>query len=888
VPGEQYRIPSGTVTFLFSDVVGSTRLWAADPEAMSASLRLHDQIFNETIAKYEGHVFSTAGDSFAVAFARASAAVDCAEAIQRSLGGVNWGTWPALSVRIGLHQGEAEERDDNYFGPTVNQAARVMAVAHGGQTLLTDGVRDASSAVVTDLGTHALRDIETSVHLNQLGTDEFPPLLSLGQGIVSLPLPRTSLVGRDEAIEEVRRIAAAHRLVTLVGVGGCGKTRLAIEVAHREVPSYPMGVWFVDLSAIADEGALPGALATALSVTISTTSPPIDQISAYLSTREALLVIDNCEHVIDPSAELVDILLQRCPELRIVATSRESLEVDGEYTWKVPSLGVGDHAPAVQLFCERAAAAGGVVGEDQGGVAAVTEVVERLDGIPLAIELAAARTRTMSVEEIRDLLDDRFSLLSGGARRSRQRQATLEGAVQWSYDLLTADEQAILRSLSVFQGGFSVPDVAAVVERSEHDTRQLIDTLAAKSLVDITRDATGQVRHRLLETIRLFALARLVDAEEAVATRDRHLHHFDDHGEHLSVARWWAMDEVMRSEREYENFRSAIAWALERDCPEAAVRIAAARFEATSARGEVHLVLAMLERPADLPPGDRAYVAAVRVWLLVSNGLIVEALAGIDQARDLGRAATGDHEVLLLLADGTVQAFLGGLNEWGDSIEEARRRATISDDALLVAGCDLFRASHLTQIGRHDEAIEVARAALLTAPNFGSRSVIEAGLCWSLLEAGRVEEAARTVRRFTPSPIGSPWSYFNDITANLVLAHTDAPETAGRAIARQTQEVLARRPEIGGEFLAAFAYLHLLSGRRERALELIKSAVPVALGPVKTFILVGGRELTVAERIKRVEEEAFANPASDAYARYAEHGARLVADEIGYWSTGGA
>ena len=495
MPGEQHRIPSGTVTFLFSDVVGSTRLWAADPEAMSASLRIHDQIFNETIAKYEGHVFSTAGDSFAAAFARASTAVECAEAIQRSLGEVDWGSWPALSVRIGLHQGEAEERDANYFGPTVNQAARVMAVAHGGQTLLTDGVRDASGASITDLGTHMLRDIEASVHLSQLGTNEFPPLSSLGHGIVSLPLPRTSLVGRDQSIEEVRRLVAAHRLVTLVGVGGCGKTRLAIEVAHREVPNFPKGVWFVDFSAIADEGALAGALATALSLSISTSAPPIDQISAYLSTREALLVIDNCEHVIDPSAELVDVLLERCPELRIVATSRESLEVDGEYTWKVPSLAVGNHAPAVQLFRERAAAAGGVMGEDRESMADVTEVVERLDGIPLAIELAAARTRTMSVGDIRDLLDDRFSLLSGGARRSRQRQATLEGAVQWSYDLLSPDEQAMLRTLSVFQGGFSVPDVAAVAERSEHDTRQLVDTLAAKSLIDVSRDTSGQVRH---------------------------------------------------------------------------------------------------------------------------------------------------------------------------------------------------------------------------------------------------------------------------------------------------------------------------------------------------------------------------------------------------------
>ena len=225
MPREPHSIPTGTITFLFSDVVGSTRLWATNPEAMSASLRIHDEIFNDTMARYEGHVFFTAGDSFAAAFARASAAVECAEAIQESLAGVDWGMWSPLSVRIGLHMGEAEEREDNYYGPTVNQAARVMAAAHGGQCVLTDGVRDASGIGVTDLGTHILRDIETPIHLSQLGIKEFPPLWSVGTGIVSLPSPRTSLVGREEAVEQVRRLVGANRLVTLTGVGGCGKTR---------------------------------------------------------------------------------------------------------------------------------------------------------------------------------------------------------------------------------------------------------------------------------------------------------------------------------------------------------------------------------------------------------------------------------------------------------------------------------------------------------------------------------------------------------------------------------------------------------------------------------------------------------------------------------------
>ena len=337
-----------------------------------------------------------------------------------------------------------------------------MAVAHGGQTLLTDGVRDASSVAVTDLGTHALRDIEQPVHLSQLGETVFPPLSSIGRSTVYLPLPRTSLVGRDESVEELRRLVAGHRLVTLTGVGGCGKTRLAIEVAHREVSSFPGGVWFADLTGIVDGVALPGAVASALRVTITTDSDAVDQIADLpeiprcAACHRQLRARDRHERGTDGhSPRTVSALAHRRHQQGVPRGRRR-------VTWKVPSLAIGDEAPAARLFRERAAAAGGVLSDDPAAVSAIVEVVESLDGIPLAIELAAARTRTMSVHEIRDLLDDRFSLLSGGARRSRQRQATLEGTVQWSYDLLSADERSMLRTLSVFQGGFSVADVAVV------------------------------------------------------------------------------------------------------------------------------------------------------------------------------------------------------------------------------------------------------------------------------------------------------------------------------------------------------------------------------------------------------------------------------------------
>ena len=881
---QQQQVPSGTVTFLFSDVVGSTRHWAVDSDAMSASLRIHDQIFNESIAKFGGHIFSTAGDSFAAAFARASAAVDCAELIQQSLAEVDWGTWPALSVRIGLHQGQAEERDANYFGPVVNQAARVMAVAHGGQTLLTNGVRDASGAIVTDLGTHTLRDIEQPVHLSQLGETEFPPLLSLGQSVASLPLPRTSLVGRDVSVEEVRRLLAAHRLVTLTGVGGCGKTRLAIEVAHREVPSYPQGVWFADLSIIADGVALPGAVASALGVMITTDSEPIDQIVTYLAPREALLVIDNCEHVIDPSAEVVDILLERCPHLRIVATSRESLEVDGKYTWKVPSLAIGDQAPAVRLFRERAAAAGGVLLDDPATITAIVEVVERLDGIPLAIELAAARTRTMSVGETRDLLDDRFSLLSGGARRSRQRQATLEGAVQWSYDLLSTDEQSMLRTLSVFQGGFSVADVAVVAQRSESQTRQLVDALTNKSLVDVTRDATGQVRHRLLETIRLFALARLVDSGEAVSRRDCHLNHFSEEGSALSLSNLFQIDKLIRQGREYENFRSATVWALERDRPDAAVRMASLGVEAAINRGEAQLALDVLRISADLSLNDQRHAAAARTWLLVAQANVVEGLTAFEEAQALDDEAAGEQRLFLLYCEHMILSFLGDIRGARSVIDEARRISVASGDPSLIAGCDLFINTWYQGVLLFDACIEACRSALVLAPTFSYRHIFEAGVAWSLLATGRTDEALEVVDAFTPIPPGSQWGHGNSIVALLALAHRDGPEVAGRLLAPIAHEAVSRRPQIRGDFLTGFAYLNYFSGATERAQFINDRTLAVGLAGVQKFMLYAERKAAGDDAIELVEARKKELPILELHRRSTEYGPQLMAEELTRWS----
>jgi predicted ATPase len=850
---------------------------------MSASLRVHDQIFTETIVKFDGHVFATAGDSFAAAFARSSSAVDCAVTIQSALAEVDWGNGPRLLARIGVHQGEAEERQDNYFGPHVNLAARVMAVAHGGQCVLTDGVRDSARIITTDLGTHNLRDIEIPVHLSQLGTEEFPPLSSIGVGIVFLPSPRTSLVGREDSVNDVRRLIGAHRLVTLTGVGGCGKTRLSIEVAHREIQSHPDGVWFVDLSTIADEVALPGAFAAALQLTVGAGAHPVEQIVTYLATREALLVVDNCEHVVDAAAELIDTLLERSTRLKVLATSRESLEVDGEFTWKTPSLATGSDAPAVQLFIDRAYSAGADLRQDEQTRAAIADIVERLDGIPLAIELAAARTRSMDVTEVSAHLDDRFRLLSGGTRRSRQRQATLEAAVQWSWDLLNDLERSMLQTLSVFQGGFSIPDAAAVAGLSQHETTNLIDDLVNKSLVDITRDSNGGLRHRLLETIRLFALARLIDTGAAMATRDRHLEHFASDPMGTSLEAWTSRAAVVRAGIEYENIRLAITWALETDRRDLAVRLAAMASDAASPRGEIGLAIDCLRLRVELEPTDLVFARVVLGWALTIQGDIVAAGEVLKEVVDVDQHHSTDFNVMGLLVEGTrLQVF-----KQFESIDQCLQRAQSLAEkygANTQAMATMYVSSWLLWLQQFAEVLSLSEAVISENPEFGYLHVVESFRVWALLRTGELDRAALAVSEFSPVPSGSQWSHMNLIFAHVVKAHTEGPEVAGRSLVEVARELVLRRPQIGSDLLQCFAYMAHLNGDSARAREIVNQTAPFAGGPLAAWLVVTDNGGT-RENARRILEEYSTNhPVLEQYALDIANGPRLLGEELERWS----
>ena len=757
---------------------------------MSVALRVHDAVLRETIAAYGGHVFSTAGDSYAAAFSRASVAVECAVAIQDGLVAADWSGGQPLRVRVGLHLGEAEERDGDYFGPTLNLAARVMSAAHGGQCVVTEAVRDSARIEATDLGMHQLRDIEGPVHLFQLGAESFPALWSVGAGIVSLPFPRTSLVGRIDEVNTVRRLVAEHALVTLTGVGGCGKTRLAIEVAHREVPTHPGGVWFVDLAAIADDTAVAGAFASALELVVGPGADPVEQIETYLAPRDGLVVVDNCEHVVDDVAELLDGLLERCPKLHVLATSRESLEIDGENAWKVPSLGTGEDSAGLQLFVDRARATGATVAVDATAIATMVEIVERLDGIPLAIELAAGRARSMDLDEIRDRLDDRFRFLSGGKRRSRQRQATLEAAVQWSYDLLDEREQSLLRCLSVFQGGFAPVDVCAIAGIGDLEAIDLVDTLAAKSLVDITRDSRGHVRHRLLETIRLFALSRLIDAGDVVTVRDRHLDHFFDDRAGANLEDWLDTESLWRIDREYENFRAAATWALERDRPDATVRIAAIISDAASPRGETNMVLDWLRLPVELLPRDRAFADTRLAFNTTVVGDIAAAIPVAEGAVKVGLEHGFDDVVFALQTLAIAVWFAGDLARRDQLLTDGRRIACESCGANVRAASGMFQLPALYTYHRI-EALELADASLTDSANFGYRHIIEAYRAWVLLRLGRLDEANEAVERFSPVPPSSQWEQTNLIIAHAVMAHTVD-------VAAATKSYTTAVPRIGG------------------------------------------------------------------------------------------
>jgi predicted ATPase/class 3 adenylate cyclase len=575
------------VTFLFTDIEGSTRLWESAPDAMRTALARHEVIVRDAIEAHGGYVFATSGDGFAASFARPTDAIAAAVAAQATLGTEAWPQGAILRVRMAVHTGVVEERDGNYFGTAVNRTARLMALAHGGQVVASAATADVvadtlpSNVKLVDLGEHLLWDLSRREHLFHLeapglGSD-FPPLRSPDVLPGNLPIQPTSFVGRSDEVRDVSEALARAHLVTVTGVGGVGKTRLAVQVAAELLPTFADGAWLCELAVAGDADTLAQVVSSTLGVVQRAGRSLERSIIEFLRSSHLLLVLDNCEHLLDASGRLATAILAECPSVRVLATSREALAVAGEQVWPLRSLEVPESgggmevaatAASVRLFGERAASARPGFALSPANVAAVVEICRRLDGIPLAIELAAARVSVMTSAEIGGLLDERFRLLTGGRRMAVERHQTLRATVDWSYGLLSKTERVVFDRLAVFSGGFTMAAATVVVTGDGVETWDVVDAvsgLVAKSMV-VAEPGDGEHTHyQLVETLRQYGRERLDEDGETDRWRRRHAQHFAAFA--ANVGRGLrGRDEVEWGERlmaDLDNLRLAVLWGLD-------------------------------------------------------------------------------------------------------------------------------------------------------------------------------------------------------------------------------------------------------------------------------------------------------------------------------------
>jgi predicted ATPase/class 3 adenylate cyclase len=587
------ELPTGTVTLLLADVEGSTRLWETQPEAMKAAVARLDQTLSQAVATHRGvrPVEQGEGDSFVIAFARAADAVTCALELQRA-------PLAPIKLRIGLHTGDIQLRDEgNYIGPTINRTARLRDLAHGGQTVLSGATEPLvvdqlpPDVSLTDLGSHQLRDLPRPERVVQLChpdlLNDFPPLRTANSAAAErLPAQLTSFIGRQSEMKGIREALADNRLVTLTGAGGAGKTRLAVQVAAKAATEFADGVWYVDLAPIADPEVVPVAAARALGLPDQPGQPTTDVLLRFVRDRQMLMLLDNCEHLLDASAKLITALLSRCPALTLLTTSREPVGVAGEVSWRVPSLSLADEA--VELFVDRARRTKPEFRVSADNAETLTEICRRLDGLPLAIELAAARVRALSPTEILHSLHDQFRLLTGGARTAVRRQQTLRASVDWSHELLSEPEQVLFRRLAVFFGGFDLDAAQAVASRGPVERYQVLDQLTLlvdKSLV-LAEDSRHGTRYRLLETVRQYAQEKLKESREGDEVRSRHRDHYTAMAGLLDAPAGGQHERrIEQAAAEIDNLRAAFAWSRENSDTDLALTLSSALLPLWLSRG---------------------------------------------------------------------------------------------------------------------------------------------------------------------------------------------------------------------------------------------------------------------------------------------------------------
>lgn len=579
--------PTGTITFLFSDIEGSTARWQQDRGAMATALGRHDALMRAAIEQHGGYIFKTVGDAFCAAFATAPRTVAAALDAQRALLADDFSAVGGLPVRMALHSGDADERDGDYFGPAVNRVARLLAIGHGGQVLVSGAcaelVHDQMPAQgkLRDLGAHRLKDLAHPEHVYQLVAaglqEEFPALRSVNELPNNLPRQLTSFVGREEVMADVVALIQSHALVTLVGAGGSGKTRCATQVGAELLDGSGDGVWLAELAPISDPSLVTRAIAQALNVQEQASRPLIETLTSYLKRKRLLLILDNCEHVIDEVRTVAASILGGCTEVRILATSREALNIRGEEVYRMPSLLVPPKAElisseetarygAMQLFADRARSADKRFVFTDDSIPCVAEICRKLDGMPLAIELAAARVKVLSPQQLEQKLDERFRLLTTGDRSALPRHQTMRALIDWSYDLLSETERRLFRKLSVFAGGFTLESAASVCSEEAADDFEMVDLLTSlvdKSLIQ-AEQIPSSTRYRLLESTRQYGRERLAEHGELASVASAHASAFAKLAEDLDDAYETMPDSVWGGlvEPEMENWRAALEWTL--------------------------------------------------------------------------------------------------------------------------------------------------------------------------------------------------------------------------------------------------------------------------------------------------------------------------------------
>jgi predicted ATPase/class 3 adenylate cyclase len=684
------HFPTGTITFLFTDIEGSTRLWQEKPAGMSVAHARHNEILRTAIESNHGYVFQVIGDAFCAAFHTAGDALRAVVKAQKDLYSEEWGE-AVIKVRMGIHTGEAElQEDGDYRGfLTMSRLQRLMSVAHGGQTLLSPTTQELlqhdlpNGVSLRDMGARRLKDWNRPEQIYQLVVEglpaNFPPLRTLDASRHNLPAPTTSFIGREKEKAEIKQAISAHRMITLTGSGGTGKTRLSLQIAADLLDQFADGVWFVELAPLTDTSLIPQTILSALEASEPQDKTITQALIERLQGKKLLLILDNCEHLIEATAKLVETLLSTVPELKIIASSREALGVQGEMAWHVPSLSVPDakssmsldalsRLESIRLFTERATLAKPYFQLTKDNASFVAQICSRLDGIPLAIELAAARVRALSVEQIAARLDDRFHLLTGGSRTALPRQQTLRAMIDWSFNLLSEHEKGLLRRLAVFVGGWTLEaaEQVCVQESGEFYVIDILTHLVDKSLVNMEESA-GDVRYHMLETTRQYAREMLMMSEETRTFRDRHLDFFLKYAENAlpELRGRWQAEWMSLLEIEHDNLRAALEWS-QNTRPELGLQIAVALIDFWDTRGHLtearHWLDVMLQKTSHLEPSPArvdallgaAAISVRQTDLAISKELLQESIAlarAIDYKAGIARGLTA-RGLLLEYFDG--------------------------------------------------------------------------------------------------------------------------------------------------------------------------------------------------------------------------------------------